>query len=445
MDRPRPDRKTGVDRRPFLRRTGLGAGAAGLEGILGVRRAPAYAQGTKLHLLRWNDFVPACDEELRRQLGEAGRALGATVTLETINANDLQPRITSAVQSGTGPDIIMLLHNWPHLYEASLVDVSDLAEWQRKDQGGYYSQSEAAAKVGSRWVALPHSIVGVQMAYRKSWFDEVGQTTWPRTLEELRLVGLKLKKNGHPIGQTLAHTFGDAPTWAYPMLWNFGAAETDVTGRSVLDRKETVDSVRFMQAYWKDACDEGALAWDDTNNNRAFLAGEISATLNGASIFIAAKRGADKLKDEKGQPLWQDILHGPIPNGPAGSWAYHVAFSHGIMKYSKAPKLAKDFLRWLAAKEHFGRWFEAAGGFSVGANKYWEEHPMWAKLDDAMKIYRTAARVSRMFGYAGPPSAKATEVYSKYVIVDMYAKAVQGMSAADAVAWAAGELRKIYG
>ena len=200
-----------------------------------------------------------------------------------------------------------------------------------------------------------------------------------------------------------------------------------------------------MQAYWKDACDEGALAWDDTNNNRAFLAGEISATLNGASIFIAAKRGADKLKDEKGQPLWQDILHGPIPNGPAGSWAYHVAFSHGIMKYSKAPKLAKDFLRWLAAKEHFGRWFEAAGGFSVGANKYWEEHPMWAKLDDAMKIYRTAARVSRMFGYAGPPSAKATEVYSKYVIVDMYAKAVQGMSAADAVAWAAGELRKIYG
>src|SRR5207302_1956186 len=346
MDRPRPQRKTGVDRRTFLRRTGLVAGAAGLEGILGGRRAPAYAQGTKLHLLRWNDFVPACDEELRRQIGEAGRALGATVTLETINANDLQPRITSAVQSGTGPDIIMLLHNWPHLYEASLVDVTDLAEWQRKDQGAYYSQSEAAARVGSRWMALPHSIAGAQLPSRSA-------------------------------------------------------------------------------------------AWDDTNNNRAFLAGEISATLNGASIFIAAKRGADKLKDEKGQPLWQDIQHGPIPSGTAGTWAYHIAFSHGIMKYSKAPKLAKDFLRWLAAKEHFGKWFEAAGGFSVGANKYWEEHPMWAKLDDAMKIYRTAARVSRMFGYAGPPSAKATEVYSKYIIVDMYAKAVQGMSAADAVAWAA--------
>jgi multiple sugar transport system substrate-binding protein len=62
-----------------------------------------------------------------------------------------------------------------------------------------------------------------------------------------------------------------------------------------------------------------------------------------------------------------------------------------------------------------------------------------------MKIYRQAAASSRVFGYAGPPSAKATEVYSKYIIVDMFAKAVQGMKAEDAVKWAAGELQRIYG
>jgi len=44
----------------------------------------------------------------------------------------------------------------------------------------------------------------------------------------------------------------------------------------------------------------------------------------------------------------------------------------------------------------------------------------------------------------GPAEAKATEVYTKYVITDMYAKAAQGMSAADAVKWAEGELKKIY-
>jgi multiple sugar transport system substrate-binding protein len=86
-----------------------------------------------------------------------------------------------------------------------------------------------------------------------------------------------------------------------------------------------------------------------------------------------------------------------------------------------------------------------AEGFSVGSTKYWEQHPLWSKVDAPMKGYRTAAGASRMIGYAGPPSAKATEVYSKYILTDMFAKAVQGTKAEDAVKWATAELRKIYG
>ena len=435
-----------INRRSFLTTTGAAVGvAAGLEGILEARRAPAFAQGTKLHILRWVDFIPACDVELKRQAGDASKALGAEVQFEFINANDLQPRITAAIQSASGPDVIMMLHNWPHLYANALTDVSDLAQAQGKDQGGYYGQSEACSKVGRQWLALPHGIVGLQMAYRRSWFNEVGQTTWPKTLEDLRKVGMKLKAKGKPIGQTLAHTFGDAPAWSYPLMWSFGGMETDKNGKTALDSKNTLEAVKFMQAFWKDACDPGGLAWDDTNNNRAFLAGEIACTLNGASIYIAAKRGQDKIKDDKGEPMVRDIEHGPIPAGPAGATAYHVAFSHAVMKYGKNQKLAKDLLKWLHGKEQFSKWFEVAEGFSVGSTKYWEQHPLWSKLDDPMKIYRQAAASSRVFGYAGPPSAKATEVYSKYIIVDMFAKAVQGMKAEDAVKWAAGELQKIYG
>jgi multiple sugar transport system substrate-binding protein len=39
---------------------------------------------------------------------------------------------------------------------------------------------------------------------------------------------------------------------------------------------------------------------------------------------------------------------------------------------------------------------------------------------------------------------KPAEVLTKYIITDMYAKAVQGASAEDAVKWAEGELKKIY-
>ena len=447
---PRKTSTPGVDRRTFIKvggAAGLAATAGGLEGILAVGKAPAYAQGTKLHIVRWNDFIPEADVELKRQAPEASKALGAEVTFEFINANDLQARITAAIQSGAGADIFMFQYNWAHLYANAIVDVSDVAEPIAKAEGGFYDVYTPSAKVGGKWLAVPHSIIGNAVAYRRSWLKEVGATQFPKTWDDLRKVSALLKKKGKPYGQTLGHTFGDAPTFTYPLLWSFGGAETDASGKKVvINSKGTVESVKFMQALWKEGCDEGGLAWDDTNNNRAFHAGEISATLNGASIYIVAKRQKDKIKDEKGEPMFQDIENaGLLPAGPAGQFPLYLNHSHAIMKYSKNQKLAKTFLTWLHKKENYEKWFQVNEGYSVAATTAWEKHPMWDRIDKPLQVFRTAARRTRIFGHAGPTTAKATEVFTKYIITDMYAKGVQGMKAEDAVRWAEGELKKIYG
>src|SRR5260370_31722008 len=96
-----------LDRRTFIKTAGAAAAAmGGIEGILAARRAPAFAQGTKLHWVRWVDFIPESDVELKRQMPEASKALGAEGTLKTINAKDLQPRITAASQSGSGAEVV---------------------------------------------------------------------------------------------------------------------------------------------------------------------------------------------------------------------------------------------------------------------------------------------------------------------------------------------------
>jgi multiple sugar transport system substrate-binding protein len=438
----------GVNRRGFIKTAGVVAAVAGgIESILAARRAPAFAQGTKLHIVRWVDFIPEADVELKRQMPEAGKALGAEVVLETINANDVQPKITAAIQSGAGADIFHMFYNWPQLYQSSLVDVSDIADPVGKDQGGFYEVFKPSFQIGGKWMAMPHSIVGNAIAYRKSWFKEVGVDGFPKTWDELRKTAAMLKKKGKPYGQTLGHTFGDAPTWAYPLLWSFGGAETDPAGKKVaINSKGAIGSVKYMQALWKEGCDEGGLAWDDTNNNRAFHAGEISATLNGASIYIVAKRQKEKIKDDKGEPMYLDIDHALYPlAGAVGQFPLYFSNGHGIMKYSKNPKLAKDFLAWLHKKENFGKWFEVCEGYSVAATTTWENNPMWGRIDKPLQLFRTAARNTRIFGYAGPSTGKATEAFSKYIVVDMYAKAVQGMKAEDAVKWAEGELKKVYG
>ena len=187
-----------VSRRTFLAGSAAAGAAVGLEGILAARRAPAYAQGTRLNIVRWVDFIPACDVELKRQAVDASKALGAEVVFEFINANDLQARITAAMQSGAGPDIIQMLHNWPHLYANGLVDVSDLVAWQVKEQGPLYLQSDVNVKVGGRYLALPHGIVPGLIAYRKSWFDEIGASTFPKTYEELRAGRHEAQEEGPP-------------------------------------------------------------------------------------------------------------------------------------------------------------------------------------------------------------------------------------------------------
>src|SRR5437879_13069905 len=106
------------DRRKFLQASG-----AGLAGILASHQAPVFAQQSTVHWLKWNDFVPASDELLRKtMLPEAMKAFGTKINLETINGNDLQARITAAIQSRAGPDLIMAFNNFPHAYSSGAAD-----------------------------------------------------------------------------------------------------------------------------------------------------------------------------------------------------------------------------------------------------------------------------------------------------------------------------------
>ena len=115
------------------------------------------------------------------------------------------------------------------------------------------------------------------------------------------------------------------------------------------------------------------------------------------------------------------------------------------MKYSKNQKLAKDFLRWVHKPDNYSKWFQSQEALQRRRHQdMGEQSRCGTKVDPPLKMFRTAAQNTRLFGYAGPSTAKSTEAFTKYIITDMYAKGVQGMKAEDAVRWAEGELKKIY-
>src|SRR3984893_6766729 len=101
-----------IDRRRVLQLSGAGmasAASGGLAAILASNRAPAFAQGTTLHWLKPTDYVPVSDQLLKGQINErCQKELGIKINVEPVDGLTIQARITSSVQSGSGPDIIYL-------------------------------------------------------------------------------------------------------------------------------------------------------------------------------------------------------------------------------------------------------------------------------------------------------------------------------------------------
>ena len=436
----REERGSRIRRRDFLARAGRAAaafgGAAGAYWLGGV--APAFAQEQTLHILEWSSFVAPADVERDRQAAEFGKQAGVKVTVEHINANDLPARATAAIEGGTGPDILQLDSNYPLLYANGLENHNDLIDEVGGDEIYSFIRDAVRDEDGVHR-GVPNFFGGAANVYRKDIFEEVGIPRPPETWDEYLEAGRKLKRIGMPVGQTLAHTFGDAPGFAYTLLWCFGGKEVDEDGRVALNSPETANAVDFLREFWVAACDEGGMAWDGTSNNRAFLAETVSVTLNGASIYFVARNNPRVVA-----PGFADRLgHFLIPEGPGGRYHGVGPFSNCIARYSPNKEAARDYIRFIHQDDNFERFLVTNEGYINGPLPKWQEHPMWEE-DPAITIYRELPQYGRNLGYAGPYSRESSEVFAKYIIVDLFAKAVRGDSTRSVIEWAERELKSIY-
>ena len=427
--------KTGLTRRKFVETTAVAGGALVAAPFLGGK-APAYAQARKVHYLQWTSFVKDADVEIDRQAAEFTKATGIEMTVEKINQNDMPARITAAIESNQGADVIQLNANQPQLFANGLADHSALLEELMGDQ--LYEWARGAATVDGVARGVPLFNIGNAIAYRKDYFEEVGATV-PNTWQEYLEAGRLLKNNNLPVGQTLGHTFGDAPTFAYPLLWSFGGMEVDESGKVAIDSEATREALAFMKEFWEAACDPGGFAWDDTSNNRAFLGGTIGATLNGASIYFVPKNDPQQYPG-----LAENIGHFLNPEGPAGRFHMVQPRTLSIMEFSPNKEAAAEYIRWSAQEDNFSEFMSVNQGYVQGLTPKWETHPVW-QSDPAIEIYATNPRYGRSPGYAGPWNRASGEVTEKYIIVDMFARAARGEDLDEIAAWAQQELENVYG
>jgi multiple sugar transport system substrate-binding protein len=189
----------------------------------------------------------------------------------------------------------------------------------------------------------------------------------------------------------------------------------------VIDSAETLKALEYGKELYATFI-PGTLSWLDPNNNKAFLDGQISVTNNGISIYYAAKNSTDpKVKE-----MAADIQHASFPVGPVGvPTESHIFFNQMIMKYTKYPQAAKEFLRFMMEQDQFEPWLTAAGGYIAPPLDAYAKIPVWT-ADPKNTPYRDAVKNLRPSGYAGKLGYASAGAAADFIVVNLVAEAISG-------------------
>ncbi len=396
--------------------------------------APKASAQTRLTVTVRGQFTPTTNDVFKQQVQDWAKSKGVSAEVEFVSLDDLTAKAAAAAETGVGPDIIYFPVTGPNLFADKLINMDDVANDLGAKLGGWVDVAKQVCIVGGHWKAVPHYGSFHALVYRKDLIKKVGETP-PDTWEDVLRIGKKLQAEGHPVGFPLGHATGDANNFVYSVLWSYGAKEVEKNGKTIaLNSPETREALEFIAKLYKEM-PPAVLGWDDSSNNRMYLAGAISMTGNTGSIYWATTKDAPALRPVTGHVVY--------PRGPVARAQYAEMYEFGVFKYSKNQGLAKDLIRYLMAPEQYGKWLESGEGNMSPILGAYVGLPMWTK-DPNLKAYAEVSQYVRAIGWPGPVTRAAAEVNAKFILVDMAARVAQGMPVQESINKAVAEMKEIY-
>ncbi|MDX0439986.1 extracellular solute-binding protein [Sinorhizobium medicae] len=413
-----------IKRRDFL------ATSAALAGVAGLGIRPSFAQaepsykpeeGASLRLLRWTPFVKGDEDAWIANTKKFTETTGVEVRIDKESWEDIRPKAAVAANVGSGPDMVMCWFDDAHQYPDKLVDVTELADYLGNKYGGWYDGLKGYASREGQFIAMPLAAIGNAVCYRESHMKEAGFSEFPKDTAGFLELCKALKAKGTPAGFPHGKAVGDGNNYAHWLLWSHGGKMVDESGKVMINSPETLAAVNYAKSLYETFI-PGTESWLDINNNRAFLAGQVSLTANGVSLYYAAK------KDPALAELAADIRTTNFPTGPVGqSVELHQTSSILLFKHSKYPEAAKAYLKFMMEADQMNAWIEGSSAYCCQPLKAFADNPVWTS-DPIHAPYARASETLRPNGYAGPLGYASAGVMADYVLVDMFASAVTGQA-----------------
>jgi len=398
-----------------------------------------------LKILLWSHFVPSHDEWFNRFAAEWGTNAKVNVTVDHIDQASIPQRIASEIAAGQGHDLIQFIACLSHL-EPSVVDMKDVTDEAVKRWGPQLElcrKSSLNPKTGKFYAYSP-GWVPDPGNYRKSLWEPAGFPNGPSTWDDLLKGGSEIMSSKKvQMGLGMSQEI-DSNMVLRALMWSFGASIQDASEKVSINSDQTVAAVEFMAKLFKQTMTNEVFSWNAASNNQGLVAGKLSYIVNSISAYRTAQKDRPDVAD--------DTYFVPALRGPGGQLAaQHVMYNWIVPKHAKNPDAAKEFLLHYTANYAAATYasklydFSAWDKLTPNLRTWLATDPFGSKPADKLKLLTDSTKWSTNIGAPGPASPAEGEVFSTFIIPNMFARTARGeVTAKQAVLDAEAQIKPIF-
>ena len=282
-------------------------------------------KGAKLKLLRWSAFVDADQTYWDKHTKAFTQKTGVPVSIDWETWTDVQPKAATAAHVGSGPDLAIGFYDTPQQFPDKLVDLSDVADDISSKAGAWFPTPQKYGQSNGKWIGIPLGANGAEWNYRVSWAKQAGFERVPQGHRRAARVrqgdeGQRApdRPGAGPRGRRRQHL---DPLAGLGVRWDDSSTPN---GKIAVNQDGTIKALEYAKQFG-DQMISGGLSWHDSNNNKAFLAGQLGATY---------ERHLDLLRgpDRRARSVAADTMTAEFPVGPVGKpTEFHLIFPvHGV-------------------------------------------------------------------------------------------------------------------
>ncbi|PZR53563.1 sugar ABC transporter substrate-binding protein [Xylanimonas oleitrophica] len=381
-------------RKSFALATAVIMGMGGLAACSSGDSAPADGP---VELTIWHNSTTGPGKAYWEEATAAYTAENPDVTfnIQSIQNEDMDGKLQTAVNSGDLPDIFMARGGQKLADIVATGRVKDLSDLLSDDAKSSMGAALSAFEVDGKNYAMPTAVLPGGIFYSKDLFEQAGITETPTTMAELEDAVAKLKASGV---QPIALGAKDAWPAAH---WFYFFALRECSQETIANLAGSTD---FSDPCWKKAGQDLEEFAGTEPFNTGFLTTPAQQGAGSSAGLVANHKAAMELMGgwnvgviasltPDGEPL-PDLGWFPFPSidGQKGDASAMMGGVDGFSCSQDSPAACEDFLNFLATKDQQEKYAEAYQ--TIPANQQAQSVVADPALQPIMEAYNEAAYVS---------------------------------------------------